>query len=366
MIESKQGSFKLIPLLAAIAVVGSTAIAHAQQIRIWPTAVVDGDVVTLSDVAELQGFDSETLQRLGALVVHGAPESGGELVVTVHDVRGALGESDANLAEIRVFGALRSTVSRPRTAAPVATPNLLKPAIPVQEEVENKPAPLSHEKPDGDSLEAQLREFILSRLPKGEGSIDVRFSPTAKDCLALKSPMYKFKIRSTDKARLGLVSLSVDIRKKGQEPRTIPVVAEVLLVREVVVARRAINQGQLIEGRDVKLEERRFSSIDAVGLTNMAAAIGKQASQFLRTDEMLQGKLLRAEPLVARNQPVKILIRADGLEIRTSGKAQQGGALGETISVRRDGFGRKGEVIDAVVSGAGVVTLVEPLQVAKK
>ena len=81
---------------------------------------------------------------------------------------------------------------------------------------------------------------------------------------------------------------------------------------------------------------------------------------------MLEVRSLRAEPLVRRGQYVKILIRGEGVEIRTTGKSQQAGALGDVITVRRDGSRRQQDLIEAMVSGPGLVTYHGPRHVARR
>jgi len=132
------------------------------------------------------------------------------------------------------------------------------------------------------------------------------------------------------------------------------------------VARRPINQGQIISGRDVKLQERRFSKVGDMGMTSLSRVIGLQSQRFLKQGTMLKARSLRAEPLVRRGQYVKILIRGEGVEIRTTGKSQQAGALGDVISVRRDGSRRQQDLIEAMVSGPGLVTYRGVRHVAKR
>jgi flagella basal body P-ring formation protein FlgA len=81
---------------------------------------------------------------------------------------------------------------------------------------------------------------------------------------------------------------------------------------------------------------------------------------------MLTGRFLREKPLVERGEMVKILIRGEGVQITTTGKAQEGGALGDVIAVARNGSRRKSDLIDAVISGPGVVTYGGVRQVARR
>lgn len=352
MMRQKHGCW-LRALLITFPVTAASPTVYANEIRIWPTAVVAENTITLGDVADLRGFDAAAMMRLSALAVGDAPRYGGGVLVQADDVRAALAEAGTPLGRVRIFGSSRCKVSRLRATRksqakspmtqkkrkPVRTPNRLG----------SKKRAVSPE-----SLESILRNYIAARLSLDEGRLEIRFSSARE--LALKRPEYKFSIRAQNRKKLGLSGFEVDIRKAGEAKRTVSIAAEVFLVKDVVVARRPINQGAVIAGRDLKLEERRFDKLDAIGLTDLSAAVGLRSRHFFRQGDMLNAESLETRPLVRRGDSVKILVGGDGLEIRTTGKAQQTGGLGDMIAVRRDGSKRKQDLIEAVVTGPGLVT----------
>jgi flagella basal body P-ring formation protein FlgA len=326
---------------------------------------VTTDVVTVADVAELRGFSTEDADRFGRTVVHAAPREGGEILVRHGDIRSALAEVDANLATLRIFGSSRCRVTRPRMARtepppPARTQPIRKhPVERVEPKVEEDPiAP--------GSLESAMRRFISARAAGMADGLEIRFSPANRRDLQLSDPEFQFKIKPQDKQAVGLLTFEVDVIRDGRVERTAPIVAEVWLLKDVVVARRAINHGQEIEGRDVKLERRQFSDVGAIGLTDLAAAIGQQSTAFVKSGDMLRAKWLEAKPIVARGDRVTIWSRCGGLVIKTTGRAQQAGALGAMIDVRRDGSKRRQDLIEAVVTGPGTVSLMDTRQVARR
>jgi flagella basal body P-ring formation protein FlgA len=199
-----------------------------------------------------------------------------------------------------------------------------------------------------------MRQFIAARM-QDDGHVEVTFSPACRTALALSSPDHRFRILPQDKRKLGLLSFDVEVMADGAPPRIVPIAAEAVLVKDVVVARRSINQGQVIAGRDLKLQERRFTRMEAVGITDLMVAVGSLSGRFFRPGDMLDAQGIKSQPMVRRGERVEILIVAEGLEIKTSGKAQTSGALGDSITVRRDGSRRRQDVIEAVVTGPGVV-----------
>ncbi len=340
-------------LFAGLAIVTSLAAAPAlgQEIRLWPTGMALGDTVTLRDVAQLRGFSAADMARLSDLVVHASPRRGGSILVRGSDIRGALIEADVNFGQIRLFGASRCKVERPRAAA-------VRRKAPLRRSRSTRPPPKLRPRapsaPVG-GLEFQMRHFFAARV-QSDGDVEITFSPACRKALALSSSRHRFKIRPQERRTLGLVSFEVEIITDGEPPRTVPIAAEAVLIKDVVVARRAINQDQVIAGRDLKLQERRFTRMEAVGVTDLTAAVGSLSGRFYRPGDMLDARGLRSRPLVRRGERVEILIAGNGLEIKTTGKAQASGALGDSIAVRRDGAKRRQDVIEAVVTGPGIVT----------
>ncbi len=355
MKRTQHGCWTSALLAVAVMTVPSPAV-RADEIRVWPTAVVQADSVLLADVADLRGFDPSIQSQLGSLVVHAAPRSGGEVLVRLSDIRGALFDADANMASIRIFGSSRCKVLRPK---PPRESDVLP--IPARKEAPIRKVELdSRGKPaPSGTLESAIRRFIAARVPMRDARVEIRFSPANERDLALSDTEFQFEIRARSNRGIGLLSFDVSLVRDGRVERTSPIVAEVSLVKDVVVARRPINRGKTIEGRDLRLEERRFSRIEDIGITELEAAVGQESRQFVKAGSMLHVKQVQAKPLVTRGQRVTIWSRNGGLVIKTTGKAQRAGALGETIEVRRDGAKRRQDLIEAVITGPGTVTLAE-------
>lgn len=360
---------------AAIIAVAPAA-AHAGEIRVWPTAAVEDEHVLLADIAELRGFDPATTEALARTVIQTTPRAGGEWLILADDLREVLSESGANLSEIAMFGASRCRVSRlrspdmedrpkPSAPAPIINPPKPRPERKPIAHAGKAPVRDAAERPSGSgTLEHALRDYIAARSSIEAGRLEIRFSPASADALRLTTPPYRFVIRQRGEQRLGLLSFEVDAVENGDTARTIPVVAEVALLREVVVARRPINRGETIDSRSLKLEERRFTDPAAIGMTEPSAAVGRQSRGFLKPGEMLTAREVEDKPIVNRGQPVTIWMRRGGLVIRASGKAQQAGGLGDRIEVMRDGTHRTRDMVEAIVTGPGTVSVDTATQVA--
>lgn len=353
--------------------VGATALAFGATtagggvIRVWPTAEVRADTVRLADVASLQGFRPEPFTQMSDLVVHAAPRAGGELLVRVGDVRSTLQESGVNMASVRIIGASRCKVSKPRP------PRAPRPDIAEQKKPRSAAPPYSEgvrrSAPPG-TLESAMLQYIEARVAPKEGRIEVRFGASSQRALELRESEFRFVIHPSEGAhadrKLGLRSYRVDVLRGDEIVETVPVVAEVTLLRDVVVARKPINRGQTIAGRQLQIKERRFDDLSKIGITDLSAALGKQANQFVREGEMLMPDSVETAPIVLRGEAVTIWHRGSGLSIKTSGKALEDGRLGSQIRVHRDGTKRREQIIDAIVTGPGTVEMVEGTTLARR
>jgi flagella basal body P-ring formation protein FlgA len=351
----------------ALAISMRGSIVQAGEIRIWPTASVQGKAVLLGDVAELVGFNADISKTLSDTVVYAAPRAGGETAVSVADIRGALTEAGANLAEIQMMGAARCRVTRPAQTKLPPQPRSAQPTKPKYVKKTPRVIPSLDSKPvTGDTLESLLREYISARLADQPGKIDIRFSPVNQRDMALTRAEYHFNIHPKDPAKLGLVTFDVKISNPDEDERVVPILAEVSLLREVVIAKREINRGQPIEGRDLSVEERRFTDASALGMQDLNLVVGQRAREFVRGGEMINEKLIEPRPIIRRGEPVTIWMRQGSLVIKTAGRAQQAGSLGDKIEVRRDGTKRKQDLFEAIVTGPGTVTVGDSTRLASR
>jgi len=359
---TRQGHGRSIAVWALLAACGAVENCPAGEIRLWPTATVREDAVRLADVADLRGFEQEEQARLAAVVLRPALPPGGEILLSAADLREAMSAASANLAAIRIYGASRCRVSRPRPPRDLVEPRPGAAASP-------RPAPAAAaarpSKPAASrTIETLVREYLTARLADGKSRLEIRFSPAGRRVLDLPAEGFAVQIRPTSDRRLGMISLEVEIAAAEGPPCVEAVLAEVLMVREVVVARRPINKGKSIEARDLQMEERRFSDPADIGLTDLAAAVGRQSVSFVRQGEMLRAEGLVSRPVVNRGDTVTIWARLGGVEIKTTGKAQQAGALGDVIRVRRDGAKRNQDLLDAVVTGPKTVAVTDVRRIA--
>ena len=108
----------------------------------------------------------------------------------------------------------------------------------------------------------------------------------------------------------------------------------------------AVERGQIVKASDITVLRR--PKTDTTALTDTKLVVGMAARHQLQPNQPLNTADLMKPELVARNDTVTIVYQAPGITLTLRGQAQDGGALGDTISVLNLESKR---VVPCVVSG---------------
>lgn len=294
-----------------------------QTVRMWPSAVVVADEILVGDLCELTSFDDETHQRLRTLVIAPSPPPAGSKAISLRELRRVLTGAGINMAQTIVKGAAECGVRRPRVL----------PDTPVTVDSDDQlrtgpsdPAPVT--------LRDSVIEHFEKLLARYRGRVYVEFGRTAAAMLDLSGPEFEFSVRRRSGRQLGLIDVTVEVRRDGRLVQEIEVLANVTFSRDVVVARRAINQKAEIRPTDVQLNEMTFDDLDRLGMADLSQAIGQRAKKFVPAGRMLELRDLETVPLVKRGQLVEVHSTVGATTIRTAAKAVESGSLGELVELR--------------------------------
>lgn len=146
----------------------------------------------------------------------------------------------------------------------------------------------------------------------------------------------------------------VDIEVAGVVCRSVPVMVDITLENEALVARRALTAGSLLEEADVerKLVDVTGQAGDVVRAPTMHLPARLQRS--IREGAVLKRLDLAPQRGVVRGDRVRVTYQQGGVTLATSATAQRTASLGEVLLVRRDGATAP---IQARVSGDQEVTV---------
>jgi len=329
-----------VSVLVICAAHGASPAAPADEtiVRVYPRAVVGGDEVKLSDIAEVTG---QAVKLVADWQVATAPPPGGSRNVDLNRVQDLLARRGVNLSRWIFRGATQCTVTRPERMA-VGTAG--RSAVGGDGQTNSATAlPLSDNATGAtrtvapNSLEACIRAHLAQRLANLGGTPVVQFNPAIRKLLSLSKPTYRFRIADCGNRLLGLVSLEVTIFEQDAVKQVLPVLVQISLRKQVVAAARSINRSATIEPDDLLLVERTFDRIDEIGLSDMAPLVGQRAKRFIKCGDLIGARDIEPVPLVTRGRLVTVWVRRGGVVIKGAATAMSTAGFGETVLLRNAG-----------------------------
>jgi len=123
---------------------------------------------------------------------------------------------------------------------------------------------------------------------------------------------------------------------------------------EVATLARAVERGEVLKHADVLIERRPRGEIGRDMITNADLAVGLAARAAMQPGRPLRLADLMKPELVQRNETVTLVYRVPGITLTVRGKATEGGAEGDVISVLNEQSKRS---VQGVVVGPGRVVI---------
>lgn len=302
-----------IAIVALIAALATPALSQVTP-KLRATVLVAGEIVQVGDLVENAPADKRRI------ALYRAPDLGGTGSVPVAGVlkalrsHGVVGVAAGGLSEISVTRASRL----------VGT----------------------------DEIRALILSLVAERL---------RVADAATIALAFDQPPQTLHLYPDNTAPLAPLRTGFEPRSgrfdftfKGDNGASLRVTGVATEVHDTVVATRAIGRGDILHASDVTVEKRPKAEIQGDAIRDMAAAVGLSAQAALRPGQVLRsGDLIRPQ-LVKRNEPVLLFYEVPGITLTARGKAEESGALGDTINIVNVQSKR---VVQGVVTGLGQVTV---------
>lgn len=150
-------------------------------------------------------------------------------------------------------------------------------------------------------------------------------------------------------------SQTVHTRCEGSAPWAIYVPAQISLFRELPVATRNLERGEIVSSGDISLEVVNTSLVRQGQLADAGSIIGKEVKRPVAKGDPFRVAALDAPLVVKRGDPVEIKLEAGAITVNTMGVALGNGRIGERIRVKN---GQSERTISARVIAAGKVSAI--------
>lgn len=148
------------------------------------------------------------------------------------------------------------------------------------------------------------------------------------------------------------VFLLVSFRSKERTVTRLNVIAEVKVLRDVVVAKRSISRGAVLGGDELEVVSKTVGPLEKLTVSEISRVAGMQATRNIRAGAILRLNQLSWPKMVRAGDVVSVIARSGSMVITVTGEARQDGNKGEWIKVINT---ESKKTISARVTGPGEV-----------
>lgn len=280
------------------------------EIKVKDKALVDGETVSLGDIATFQPADDIRVDRLRAIEISVSPAPD-----TIRRI-------EKELIMYRVANHVNRdkdiTLSMPESVV-----------------VERESQVIS-----GKTLEKIFTDYVLENSPFDQDEIVIEKINTP---LSLAFPKGRLDWEITEKQKnnySGNISINVDFYLEGELQRKIVLSGKVGINKEVIKATRNINKGELISSKDITIVSEKGKNTKN-SISSIEDVIGKRATRRIQADQTLQNGMVMVPPAIEKGAQIMIRAENDELVITASGKALEEGSVGDQIRVMNIASGKE-------------------------
>ncbi|OGG95270.1 MAG: flagella basal body P-ring formation protein FlgA [Candidatus Lambdaproteobacteria bacterium RIFOXYD2_FULL_50_16] len=277
--------------------------AQVIEIRVLPEAAVYGESYQLGDIAELDGFDIDLIQKLATVEVGKSPLPGRSQRVTKSQIESRL-NGLIHPDQYQLLVPKTALVSR---ASIKISGSQLKEII-------------------SEEITKQFKDFkevnvtLVSR-------IDDQFVPKGKASYRIA------RIGQPVKAG-GVGSWAVGLEVDTKLFKKLVVRAKVEVIDEVVVAKDDIPKGKTIEEADLVTVEKDVSKLPQNYQSSSELVVGQQAKRQISQNESVRVSLVEEPIVLEKGQPVRLVYQNDKIYLSNIAIALRSGKKGEVVPVR--------------------------------
>jgi flagella basal body P-ring formation protein FlgA len=283
----------------------SSVFAEGMAVTISEQAKIDGAVMTLGDLAQINGDNTERVQSLRQLKLGAAPLPGSSFVLTKDVINMRLGATGADLSGI--------DWQIPNNVTVIGNSQLISGQLLIDKAVT--------------TIRSQVGADIgidnLTISPVGQVQ-DVVAPPG--DVVLNASLLYgiHYNMPTT-------VIASVNIN--GRAYNKVGLRFDVKLYRQVAVAARTIDAGEIVSDDCVRYERMDSGRLAAGFVTDKSKIIGLMTRRQVTPGTVITDSMVNRPAIVKRGSMVTLLARMGNMEVTTAGQAMQDGCEGQLIRV---------------------------------
>ena len=185
------------------------------------------------------------------------------------------------------------------------------------------------EKRATDAVRTAVQQYT-ARQRHSSDILDLQFTLSDEQVRAIDAAVYRVAVRGGSDPWLGDQHYDILLAAGG---KPLPLDAQVRLPPSAVVAKRALNRGDIVQPEDVTLARLKVGA-DTSGLFDrIESVVGSELTRALGPGQTIDDSSLRQPLLVRKGDAVTVYTRSPGLQVRTTARAKEDGSLGDLISI---------------------------------
>ena len=312
--------------------------ASAQTIVLRREAVASAGQVRLGDVALLTAGAEEY-----ATIVVASFGASGDVSVGVKEILAALARHGVNKAHVEVKGFEVCRVTRTAGNAEPARHVIPAPSETIRPKEANEsasPALANPAEEIGRDSRLTVRDHVLAWLEQWTGAKrdELRVTFADRDAKELDRAVLSERIAIVPggSSKLGRVPVSVERYVGTKLTGASRITFDVARRQLVVVARRGLAKGDLIDASHLEIRETYLDRDRGPLPQRIDNVAGLIAATTLREGSVIATSDVAPALLVRKNENIRIRVHAGGLMVQMVGRALEDGGMGQTISVRNE------------------------------
>jgi len=273
------------------------------EVRVLQESIVEGDTYNLGNIAELDGFDVDKIQKLAAIKMGVSPLPGRSHLLNKRKIEKQI-SNHLNDSRFKVIMPKKPIVSRASVKLQAKQLETILLA-----EIREKYKKYKEVKVE---IKSRLKDQFI---PKGKVSYQIK------------------RIGNTGKIG-GYSTWSISLETDQKEFKKVLVRAKIEVIEDVLVAKDKIKRGETIEMADLKKIKKDISKEKTDFLKKSELVVGQQAKRDILKNESLKTKLVQQPILIEKGSPIKVVYQTEKVYFSNLAIALRSGRRGETIPVR--------------------------------
>ncbi len=273
-------------------------------ISVFRTSEVNRDDIRLGDISDITGQDAKFIKKLNGVAIGRSPLPGKSRSIDEDRIRLRLKQYDIDEARARL-------------------------EVPDNAQVTRGSAVVSEIK-----IREVVMAYIAQVLPLQQNGIRVKDIQIRKEVVVPKGHI-TFQVEPPANSDFcGKTPFSVSIFVEGEFERKIWAVADIEILKEVLVTTKPLKRYREITEDDIEVREMDMAELPSQTLTDYGDILGKRARKNIPLNTVLRADMIEFPPLVKRGDMVVVIAESAGLRITAMGIVKEReGRLGERIRV---------------------------------